>query len=255
MVGVVYMLPVDLLGFWGLLELNIAGLLLLYLKSLSDFVFIQLLELYYDLFFFILGGAWKNDLLSNALILFLKLQLLLTVLLKVLFLVQQFLVQLLQFPKVLLSFFLSHEDLDRGNDIADLFLHAVEVLILGKESDLMRFIRLPHRILQKAFQFGPHSNLLWQIGDDDGVIRKWTGPLIIVIASLGDEIPDVEQHSEMDNEGEDAYQHFCIVEMAVDPWDVDHEAGAVDLPVLAGHVVLIQRPEELECVVTADGDH
>lgn len=57
MVRVVYMLPVDLLGFWGLLELNIAGFLLFYLKSLSDFVFIQLLELYYDLFFFVLGGA------------------------------------------------------------------------------------------------------------------------------------------------------------------------------------------------------
>lgn len=29
----------------------------------------------------------------------------------------------------------------------------------------------------------------------------------------------------------------------------------MDLPVLAGDVVLIERPEELECVVAADGDH
>lgn len=80
----------------------------------------------------------------------------------------------------------------------------------------MGLIRLPHRILQKAFQFGPHSNLLWQVGDDNGVIRERAGPLVIVIAGLGDEIPDVEQHSEMHNEGEDAYQHLCIVEVVVD---------------------------------------
>lgn len=46
MVGVVDMLPVDLLRLWSLLKLNITSLLLLYLKGLSDFVLTQLLELY-----------------------------------------------------------------------------------------------------------------------------------------------------------------------------------------------------------------
>lgn len=56
----------------------------------------------------------------------------------------------------------------------------------------------------------------------------------------------------MDNEGEDAYEHLCVVQVVVDPGDVDHEAGAMYFSVLAGHVVLIQRPEELERVVAAD---
>lgn len=46
MVGVVDMLPVDLLRLWSLLKLNITRLLLLYLKSLSDFILTQFLELY-----------------------------------------------------------------------------------------------------------------------------------------------------------------------------------------------------------------
>jgi hypothetical protein len=46
MIGVVDMLPVDLLRLWSLLKLNITSLLLLYLKGLSDFVLTQLLELY-----------------------------------------------------------------------------------------------------------------------------------------------------------------------------------------------------------------
>lgn len=43
--------------------------------------------------------------------------------------------------------------------------------------------------------------------------------------------------------------------MAVDPRDVDHEASAMDLAVLAGHIVLIEGPKELQRVVATDGHH
>lgn len=255
MVRIVDMLPVDLLWLRSLLKFNIALFILLDLKGLPHFILLQLLEFLQDLLLLILGRARKNDLLSYALIVFLKLQFPLTVLLKILFLVQQFLVQLLELPQVLLSLFLPHELLDLADDLADLFLHAVEVLILGEEGDLVGLIRLAHGILQKFREFGPHADLLGQVGDDDGVIRERAGALVVVVAGLGDEIPDVEQHSDVHDEGEDAHQHLRIFQVTVDAGDVDHEAGAVHLPVLAGHAVLIQRPVELQRVVAADRHH
>lgn len=59
----------------------------------------------------------------------------------------------------------------------------------------------------------------------------------------------------MHNKGEDTYQHLCVVQVAVNPREVDHEARAMNLAVLAGDVVLIQGPEKLESVIATYHHH
>lgn len=54
----------------------------------------------------------------------------------------------------------------------------------------------------------------------------------------------------MHNKGEDTYQHLCVVQLIVNPREVDHEAGAMFLSI-AYDVILIHRPEQLKSVVAA----
>lgn len=59
----------------------------------------------------------------------------------------------------------------------------------------------------------PARQVLYQYG----VVREGAGPLVIVVPGFGDEVPDVEQNSKMEEEGEDAGDYFCVVSLGSDP--------------------------------------
>lgn len=97
----------------------------------------------------------------------------------------------------------------------------------------------------------PARQVLYQYG----VVREGAGPLVIVVPGFGDKVPDVEQNSKMEEEGEDAGDYFCVVSLGSDPWEEDHEASASILYLLAILDVLVDSPVELHGVVATDIDH
>jgi hypothetical protein len=146
---------------------------------------------------------------------------------------------------------IAHSVLNSIDNLVDFFLHAVKVLIFGQEGDLVCLERFAQRTLQKLNQPSTRALLFRQIGQENGVVGQRTRPLIVVVAGLGDEVADVEEHAKLYDEGEDADDYLSIINSLLYAGEVDHEAGAANYSVVAVNIVFFYCPVEFQCVVAA----